>query len=61
MSTPVYEEQPLCHFSASPGYSAALPLSPPRDPATTQGLQLTTNGDVLIGRADNGTAPKLVC
>ena len=49
MGTPVFEEQP-----ASLEYTAALPLKPPAALADTQGLQLATNGDVLIGRADNG-------
>ena len=50
----MFEEQRLGNFSASPEYNAALPLGPPSGPADTQGLQLATNGDVLIGRADNG-------
>lgn len=54
MSTPVYEEQRLGNFAASPEYNAALPLGPPSSPAGTQGLQLATNGDVLFGHADNG-------
>ncbi|KAK9836201.1 hypothetical protein WJX81_008408 [Elliptochloris bilobata] len=37
-------------------YNANLPLGPPSRSATTQGLTLCTNGDVLIGRADNGWA-----
>ena len=60
MRTPVFEEQRLSHVSASPQYNAALPLGPPSEPGTTQGLQLATNGDVLVGRADNGAAPCLL-
>ena len=54
MSTPVYEEQRLGNYSRSPSYNAALPLRPPKGPASTQGLQLATNGDVLVGCANNG-------
>ena len=57
MSTPVYEEQRLGNFAASPEYNAALPLGPPGSPAGTQGLLLATNGDVLFGHADNGAMP----
>ena len=59
MSTPVYEEQRLGNFAASPEYNAALPLGPPSSPAGTQGLQLATNGDVLFGHADNGVTLSL--
>lgn len=54
MRTPVFEEQRPSNFSTPPEYNAALPLMPPTRLAHTQGLQLATNGDVLIGRADNG-------
>ena len=54
MGTPVFTELPLINFSASPTYRAALPLMPPSHPSRTQALQLATNGDVLVGRADNG-------
>lgn len=54
MSTPVFEEQRLDIMSASPDFKAALPLGPPSEPARLQALDLATNGDVLIGHADNG-------
>ena len=54
MSKPVFEERQLTNFSASPTYNATLPLGPPSKPAKTQGLELATNADVLIGRAGNG-------
>ena len=50
----MFEEQRLYHYSASLQHNADLPLRPPSFPACSQGLQLSTNGDVLIGRADNG-------
>lgn len=56
---PVFTQQPLTNFSTSRAYNAALPLTPPRNQARTQALQLATNGDVLIGRADNGVLPSL--
>ena len=59
MSTPVHEEQRLSHNSASPSYNAALPLRPPSSPAHSQGLRLSTNDDVLLGRADNGLILRL--
>ena len=52
---PVYEEPELLNISASPQYNAALPLGPPSRPAITQALQLGTNGDILFGRAANGS------
>ena len=60
MRSPVFEEQRLHHFSTSSQYNATLPLRPPTCAACSQGLQLTTNGDALIGRADNGAAPCLL-
>ena len=59
MSTPVFEEQQLDIMSAWPEFKAALPLGPPCRPARTQALHLATNGDVLIGHADNGVALRL--
>lgn len=59
MRTPVFEERPLDIFSASPEYRAALPLGLPSRPARTQALHLATNGDVLIGHADNGVVLSL--
>ena len=56
MSTPVHEEQRLGNRSASEWYNARLPLQVPRLPASTQGLYLCTNGDALLGRADNGAS-----
>lgn len=66
---PVYEERPLFYpyygFS-SLVKSAALPLGlPPEDEEVynctytdgADGLQLATNGDILVGRADHGTTP----
>ena len=50
----MFEEQRLDIMSASPEFKAALPLGPPSRPARTQALHLATNGDVLIGQADNG-------
>ena len=60
MRSPVFEEQRLDHYSTSLQHSAALPLQPPSSPARSQGLQLSTNDDALIGRADNGAAPRLL-
>ena len=54
MRSPVFEEQQLSHYSALMQYNAPLPLMPPFSPARSQGLQLSTNDDALIGRADNG-------
>ena len=59
MRSPVFEEQRLHHYSTSLQNNAALPLMPPYSPARSQGLQLSTNNDALIGRADNGAAPCL--
>ena len=56
MSTPVFEEQQLDIMSTSPEFKAALPLGAPSRPARTHALHLATNGDVLIGHADNGVA-----
>ena len=59
MSEPVYEEQRFDDLSLySPECNAALPLRAPSVPAQDQGLQLATNGDVLVGRADNGLIPR---
>lgn len=55
----MYEEQRLSHISASPEYNAALPRRPPSSPAHSQGLQLSTNDDVLLGRADDGLILRL--
>ena len=55
----MFEAQPLSKYPASPERNAALPLGPPREPAITQGLELATNADVLIGRADNGVTLSL--
>ena len=49
----MFEERRLRKISTRT-YNAALPLGPPSQPANTQALELATNGDVLIGRADNG-------
>ena len=51
MGWPVYMEQKLISLAASD----KLPLSSPMGYGYGSGLQLATNGDVLIGRADNGT------
>ena len=56
----MFEEERLHHYSTSLQCSAALPLQPPSSPARSQGLQLSTNDDALIGRADNGAAPCLL-
>lgn len=36
-----------------------MPLGLPSGPAHDQALQLATNGDILIGRADNGATMSL--
>ena len=51
---PVFTEQRLSNFSASRAYNAAMFFS-------QQALQLATNSDVLVGRADNGGLPSLRC
>lgn len=50
----MHEEQRLGHFPCAPEYCARLPFGAPAAPAATQGLCLFTNGDALLGRADNG-------
>ena len=63
MSAPVYEKQRLRRKSTTSEYSARgrsrMPLGLPSGPARDQALQLATNGDILIGRADNGTTMSL--
>ncbi len=54
MRSPVFQEQRLGNFSATPEFGATLPLGPTSKRAHSQGLQLATNRDVLIGRSDNG-------
>jgi hypothetical protein len=55
MSVPVYEEERLGSFSASDPYPLCkYPLGAPDEPSTCQGLYLDTDGDVLLGRANNG-------
>ena len=57
---PVFVEQPLENFSSSPEDYAGLPLGPPSYSVLTQGLHLFTNGDILIGRADNRMNPSSI-
>ena len=57
MGRPVYEQEELTNFSTSLAFSAGLALGPPSSPAQDQALQLGTNGDILVGRADNGAIP----
>lgn len=55
MSHVVYEEEYLGNFPKPETFSeaeVALPL--PTRPAEHQGLCLSTDGDQLVGRADNG-------
>ena len=63
MSTPVYEKQRLGRKCTTSEYSARgrnrMPLGLPSGPARDQALQLATNGDILIGRADNGATMSL--
>ena len=56
MHMPVFKEQRLSNLSTSPAHNAALPLLPPSNRSRSQALQLATNGDVLIGRSDNGAS-----
>ena len=58
MSTFVWEEERLGHFSERPEVFSDLPLgnTKPRCWSMNQGLCLATDGDTLIGRADNGAA-----
>ena len=58
MGTPVYEVEELDNFSALNYEDPVLPLEPPRRHACTQALQLSTNGDTLVGRADNGASSR---
>ena len=57
---PCFEEKRCSSMSAFPESYHALPLGRPDDmePGAwgeeTQALQLFTNGDVLVGRADSG-------
>ena len=60
----MYEEQRLRDFYSHDilppdSTTASLPLGSPYYPAHSQGLQLVTNGDVLIGRADNSATLSL--
>ena len=50
----MYEQTQLCHYSSSPVHNPALPLGQHIGPIDQPGLQLATNGDILIGRGDNG-------
>ena len=63
MSAPVYEKQRLGRKSTTSEYSARgrsrMPLGLPSRPARDQALQLATNGDILLGRADNGATASL--
>lgn len=62
MSVPVYEEERLGHFSPLEKYRQdKYPLGAPWGPSTSQGLYLDTDGDVLLGRADNGALPPMPC
>eukprot|EP00884_Botryococcus_braunii_P020162 jgi/Botrbrau1/682/Bobra.160_2s0006.1 len=55
MSVQVYEEERLGSYSAKDPYlPEKYPLGPPDGPSSCQGLYLDTDGDVLLGRADNG-------
>lgn len=53
MSCPLYEEEHLPHFPGARA-CAGLPLPPPTRAAEHQGLFLDTDGDRLVGRAENG-------
>ena len=70
MRTPVYEERTLSfppYDPFAPVKDAALPLGLPRHKFILYydclyghgagGLQLATNGDILVGRTDNGKIP----
>ena len=62
MGRPVYEQEELTNFSTSLAFRAGLALGPLSCPAQDQALQLGTNGDILVGRADNGAIPQsLTC
>ena len=55
MSHVVYEEEYLGNFPKPETFSEAeVPLPLPTRPAGHQGLCLSTDGDQLVGRADNG-------
>ncbi|KAL3156915.1 hypothetical protein ABBQ38_001177 [Trebouxia sp. C0009 RCD-2024] len=55
MSHVVYEEQDLGNFPKSETYGEAeVPLALPTEAASHQGLYLSTDGDQLVGRAENG-------
>ncbi len=55
MSHAVYEEEYLGNFPRANTFSAAeVPLPLPETAADHQGLYLSTDGDQLIGRAENG-------
>lgn len=54
MTTPIFEEQELTSFPASPNSNAKLLFGLPNRASFTQALQLGTNSDILFGRADNG-------
>ena len=53
MSTPLYEQERLGSYSQNGAYDD-LPLGRPTRSCRHQGLFLTTDGDALIGRAENG-------
>ncbi len=50
----MHEEQRLGNFPSCTGHNARLPFGAPAASASTQGLHLCTDGDVLLGQADNG-------
>ena len=50
----MHEEQRLGNFPSCTAHNARLPFGAPAASASTQGLHLCTDGDVLLGQADNG-------
>ncbi len=50
----MHEEQRLGNFPSCTGHNARLPFGAPAASASTQGLHLCTDGDVLLGQAENG-------
>lgn len=55
MSHVVYEEEYLGNFPKPETFSEAdLPLALPTSAVSHQGLCLSTDGDQLVGRAENG-------
>ena len=56
MSHVVYEEEYLGNFPKPDTFGEAeVPLALPTEAVSHQGLYLSTDGDQLVGRAENGT------